>query len=84
MNSNSNYRLNPKFAWISGSFDQIWLFEKEKPKIIHLDGVDAILWRCIWQRLPPEICSIITDVNNEVITQALNRLLKAGFVTEDC
>jgi len=83
MKSNSQYKLNPKFAWIFGSSNQILLFQKEKPRTIHLEGVDAIVWRCVWQGFSPQICAQITNGNGDQITNALDQLLETELIMED-
>jgi len=82
MKAKPRYQLNPKIAWVNESHDRIYMIHHETSERVFLEGTDVILWRCIWQGFPHQICENITNNQDLLILNKLDQWLETGLIVE--
>ena len=82
MKNKDLYQINPGIAWISESDGNIALILPGRNDTICLGGLEAILWRTLWQRLPPNLWEKVFTQQGQDLAQVIQNWVKSGLITE--
>lgn len=80
MNTRNTYKINPKIAWANeanGTCALIFLDEQQR---IQLEGLEAILWRSIWQDLATKNWAQTFAEEEKDIDKVLKDWLLKGWI----
>lgn len=85
MNTRDAYKINPKVAWANEAKGTCALIFSDDQQRIQLEGLEAILWRSIWQDLASEIwAQAFTEVGKDIDKVLKDWYLKDWITKGDC
>lgn len=80
MSTSTKYKINPNIAWINEAKGESVLVVPKNKQRIYLKGIEAILWRSIWQGLSLEIWEATSKEIGKDINKILIEWLSAGWI----
>ena len=83
MMSAFRYEIHPAAAWVQEDHGQIALLPAGDHRVIHLDGLEAILWLTLWQGYSPDLWQELAEENGLVIAHVLADWEKAGYLRRE-
>lgn len=82
MKTRKAYKINPKVVWVNEANGTCALIFSDDQQRIQLEGLEAILWRLIWQDLPTENwVQTFTEAEKDV-DKVLIDWLRKGWIRE--
>ena len=81
MHFQAKYQINPDIIWVNESNGKILLIMPENKKSICLKGLDAAMWRSIWQGISPFIWEGHIKVQGKKTVEILQEWITAGLIT---
>jgi hypothetical protein len=85
MNTRGLYKINAKVAWVNEANGTCALIISDDQQRIQLEGLEAILWRSIWQDLATEIWAQAFTKEGNNSDKVLNDWLQKGWIIKvDC
>jgi len=80
MSTRTTYTINPIIAWINEAKGECVLVVPKNHQRIYLKGIEAILWRSIWQGLSHEIWDSLAEESGKDINKILRDWLSVGWI----
>lgn len=79
----SKYRISPKIVWLNDHHNAVKVFTTLFDPPIHLNGVESILWRAIWQRFPITSWEKLAQEENTPIYSTITHWIALGLIEEE-
>jgi hypothetical protein len=78
----TKYHINPNVVWVDEPPGQIKVLPNAFDDPFYLRGIDAILWRSIWQGFPIVIWRQLALEEGKAIHEIIQRWIASGLIEE--
>lgn len=79
----TKYRINPNVIWVNESHNCIKVLITKYDDPIFLHGIEAVLWRSIWQRFPLVVWEHLAQEENTPIFSIIQNWITLGMIVEE-